>query len=279
MAHRWPIGARCVVAMSVDFDGHGNEVGLGHDPVGIRSAGGYSARRGVPRMLDLFERHAIPATFFVPGYDAEQHPDVVRRIVAAGHEVAAHGYKHERNPVPPDEEEALLRQSHEILSDLIGTPPLGWRSPGGNKSSRTLVVLRELGYIYDSSDKDYDAPYPAVVGGEPTREMIELPNNTSTLDDFPLWVEGAATTPEVLALWQAEFDALYHDTGFFMLTYHPRAGFGSGTPARARVVDRLLAYIKSFPDVHFTRLGDLARWTLDPANGFLDPPARLGGRP
>jgi peptidoglycan-N-acetylglucosamine deacetylase len=53
MAVRWPDGARCVVALTVDFDGTGNEIGLGHEPVGIHSAGGYSARRDVPRMLQL----------------------------------------------------------------------------------------------------------------------------------------------------------------------------------------------------------------------------------
>ena len=54
-------------------------------------------------------------------------------------------------------------------------------------------MLRELGYIYDASDKDYDQPYPAIVAGQPSREMIELPNNTSSLDDAPLYIAGAVT--------------------------------------------------------------------------------------
>lgn len=279
MEIRWPDGARCVALFTVDFDGTGNEVGLGFEPAGIHSAGGYSARRGIPRMLEIFERHGIPATFFVPGYDAENNPDMVRRIVAAGHEVAAHGYKHERWDVPEGEEPGLLRKSHEILTELTGTPPLGWRSPGGKKSSQTLAVLRELGYIYDSSDKDYDLPYPAVVRNEPSSQMVELPNNTSSLDDFTLYVEGAATPLEVLDLWEREFDALYHDTGYFLLTFHPRAGFGSGPPARARVIDRLIVHIMSYPGVRFARMRDLARWCLEPSHGFMNPPIRLGGRP
>ena len=279
MSPRWPNGARCVVAFTVDFDGTGNEVGQGVEPVGVRSAGAYSARRGVPRMLDIFERHGVPATFFVPGYDAEQHPQTIAAITAAGHEVAAHGYVHESFDVPLDEEERLLRKTHDILADRAGAAPLGWRSPGGKKSSRTLAVLRELGYIYDSSDKDYDQPYPAIVAGQPSRAMIELPNNTSSLDDAPLYVQGAVTPTEMLRLWQAEFDSIYNDRGYFVLTFHPRAGFGSGIPSRARVIDRLLAYIQSFPDIHITRLSDLARWCLDPANGHLDHPTWIGGRP
>jgi peptidoglycan/xylan/chitin deacetylase (PgdA/CDA1 family) len=278
MGHKWPDGKRCVVAFTVDFDGTGNERGHQHAPVGIRSAGGYSARRGVPRMLDIFDRHGIPATFFVPGYDAETNPDSVKAIVAAGHEVAAHGYVHESFDVPPDEEEALLRKSHDILTETAGTPPLGWRSPGGKKSSITLRVLRELGCIYDSSDKDYDQPYPAIVDGKQSTEMIELPNNTSSLDDAPLYISGALTPMEMLRLWMAEFDTIYNDRGYYILTYHPRSGFGSGIPSRARVIDRLLAYIGSFPDVHFTRMADLARWCLDPANGHMDHEGWIGGR-
>jgi peptidoglycan-N-acetylglucosamine deacetylase len=266
------------VVLSVDFDGTGNEVGQGWDPAGIRSAGGYSARKGIPRMLEIFRKHDVPATFFVPGFDAETSPDIVKTVVADGHEVAAHGYKHERFLVPPDEEEDLLRLSHRILTEVAGSEPRGWRSPGGMKSDRTVKVQRALGYIYDSSDKDFDRPYPAIVDGKPSEEMIELPNNTSSLDDAPLYIDGALTPAEVLDLWKAEFDTLYHDTGYYMLTYHPRSGFGSGTPSRAKVIDRLISYIKGYPDVEFIRLVDLAEWCLDPANGFMDTTVRIGAR-
>lgn len=274
----WPNGARCVVAITVDFDGTGNEIGRGLEPVGVRAAGGYSARRGIPRMLDIFARHGISVTFFVPGYDAEMNPDLVREIAAAGHEVAAHGYLHEGWAMPPDEEEALLRKSHAILTGLAGQPPRGWRSPGGMKTSRTMAVLGELGYIFDSSDKDYDQPYPAVIENAPSAAMIELPNNTSSLDDDAAYFEASWTPGEVLDLWTAEFDAIYKESGYFLLTTHPRAGFGSGQPARARAIDRLLTRMKGYPGVEFVRLGDLAAWCLDPAHGFLAPSMRLGAR-
>src|SRR5699024_3017951 len=112
----------------------------------------------------------------------------------------------------------------------------------------------------------------------PSEGMIELPNNTSSLDDAPLYIEGAATPDEVLELWKAEFDSLYHDTGYYMLTFHPRAGFGSGTPSRARVIDRLIAYIMTYPDIRFVRLVDLAEWCLDPVNGFMNTGVRIGAR-
>jgi peptidoglycan/xylan/chitin deacetylase (PgdA/CDA1 family) len=201
MERQWPGGARCVVLITVDTDATGNEVGKGLDPAGVNSLGGYSPRRGIPRLLEIFARHGIPATFFFTGYDAEQNPDVVRRVIAEGHEVAAHGYLHESWDLSLDEEERLLRKTHAILTELAGAPPLGWRSPGGQKSARTLAVLRALGYRYDSSDKDSDRPYPAVVSDQPSREMVEIPNITSTLDDAYMYGIGMMTTDEILDLW------------------------------------------------------------------------------
>lgn len=265
----WPGGARCVVALTIDFDGTGNEIGRGFDPVGIRSAGGYAARRGIPRIMDILARRGIRATFFVPGFDAETNPDLVRRIVAAGHEVAAHGYLHEGWALPPDEEEALLRKSHAILTEIAGVPPRGWRSPGGQKNARTMAVLRDLGYHFDSSDKDDDRPYLLRDADEAAPRMIELPNNTSSLDDDAFYDNLLGTPREALDVWRGEFETLYHDDGYMMLTLHPRAGFGSGQPSRARAIEHLIDHIAGFPGVRFVQLSELAAWCLDPAHGFV----------
>jgi peptidoglycan/xylan/chitin deacetylase (PgdA/CDA1 family) len=278
MTLEWPNGARCVALITVDFDGTANEVGKGLDPAGVNSLGAYSARRGIPRFLEIFDRQQIPATFFIGGYDAEENPETVKSVIAAGHEVAAHGYLHESWDISEQEEDRLLRRTHDILTEIAGTAPLGWRSPGGQKSSVTLPVLRELGCIYDSSDKDYDHPYPASINGDPTDEMVELPNNTSSLDDAPLYMNGALSADEMLQQWKAEFDEIYNGFGYYVITCHPRSGRGSGLPARARTLDRLISYIQSHPDVHFARMADLARWCLDPAHGFLGTTPAIGGR-
>ena len=124
MERQWPDGARCVVLMTVDTDATGNEVGRGIDPAGVNSLGGYSTRRGIPRLLEIFARQGIPATFFCTGYDAEQSPETIRAIIAAGQEVAAHGYLHESWDVSLEEEEMLLRKTHAILTELAGRAPL-----------------------------------------------------------------------------------------------------------------------------------------------------------
>jgi peptidoglycan/xylan/chitin deacetylase (PgdA/CDA1 family) len=256
-------GMRCVVLIGIDFDGPSHEVGRGVAPLGKNSWGRYSARCGVPRHLDMLDRHGIKATFFVPGYDAEQHPDVVREIDKRGYEVAAHGYLHEAWDLQGKEEEDLLRKTDGILSGLTGKPVLGWRSPSGRKSENTLRVLKSLGYLYDSSDKDFDLPYLARFGAGKDERIVQLPNNTYSLDDFPFYKFSYTPPSEVLAQWRSEFDYIYRTDGFFVLSVHPRAGWGSGTPSHTKVMSDLISYMKGHDGVHFMEAKTFAQWCLD----------------
>ncbi|APO78857.1 polysaccharide deacetylase protein (plasmid) [Rhizobium etli 8C-3] len=273
---RWPNAARCVVAITIDFDGPSLEIGRGRNTLGIYSHGRYSAKCGIPRYLRILEETGIPATFFVPGYDAEQHPQSVREIVGSGHEVAAHGYVHEGWDLG-DEEPFFLQKTHEILTDLVGAAPLGWRSPSGHKSAHTMRALKRLGYIYDSSDKDRDLPYLAEFGGRVHDNLIILPNNTSSLDDFPFYRVSYTPPSEVLAHWIEEYEAIRAEGGYFNLTLHPRVGYGSGSPARAHIVKELIEYIKESGDAQFVNLAQFADWCLKSPRRWLKTPPFVNG--
>lgn len=251
----WPGNARCVVIVTVDYDGPSHDVGQGYPPLGAHSTGRYSARRGVPRHLDIFARLGIKATFFVPGFDAECYPGSVADILAEGHEIGAHGYEHERVLFPPDEEERRLKLTHDILGNMMGTAPTGWRSPSGQKTHTTLKVLSALGYQYDASDKDFDAPYLLDLGDG--NQMVEIPNNTFSLDDHPWFNYSKTPVSEVLETWRQEFDSIYAERGFFFLSVHPRAGWGSGSPSRSAAMEDLLSYMQSHEGVRFMTCQDV----------------------
>lgn len=253
---------RCVVLIGIDFDGPSHEVGRGIAPLGKHSWGNYSARCGVPRHMEMLASHGVPATFFIPGYDAERHPDTIAQIDRNGFEVAAHGYLHEAWELQPDEEEQLLRKTDDILQDIVGKPVLGWRSPSGRKSERTMAVLRSMGYIYDSSDKDYDRPYRLRFGKGAEDFIVELPNNTYSLDDFPFYKFSYTPPSEVLAQWKSEFDAIYGVDRFFVFSLHPRAGWGSGTPSRTHALSEMIKYMKSHDGVRFMDYRGFAQWCL-----------------
>ena len=201
----------------------------------------------------------------MPGYDGEVAPDVIRAIAAEGHEIGAHGYCHESEYLEGEPEAQLLRRTHGILADLVGQAPVGWRNPGGMKSRSTTSVLRALGYIYDSSDKDFERPYRFEPDGPGSGAMIELPTNSALLDDGHLNPIAMLAPSQILDLWRAEFDATYAAGGYFALILHGRAWWGSGTPSRAKVLDGLIRHINAHPGVKYVRGVDLARFCLQNA--------------
>lgn len=118
---------------------------------------GYESRvqRNTEKILEILVDRGIRATFFVLGWVAERHPNLVRSMVSVGHEVASHGYEHRMvTDQTPDQFREDVRKSKRILEDLIGKPVLGYRAPSFTIVDRTkwaLQVLVEEGYRYDSS--------------------------------------------------------------------------------------------------------------------------------
>ena len=107
------------------------------------------------RILAIYERHGVKATFFTLGWIAERYPAMVRRIVAAGHELASHGYSHLR---ASDQDRAQfdndIRSSKALLEDIGGQAVLGYRAPSfsiGHRNLWALEALQEAGYRYSSS--------------------------------------------------------------------------------------------------------------------------------
>jgi peptidoglycan/xylan/chitin deacetylase (PgdA/CDA1 family) len=220
----------------------------------------------VPRFLNLLDEEGVKAAFFVPGYDAECYPEVIREIAIRGYEVGAHGYLHEMLLLPQPEEERRLKLTHQILTDVLGHAPVGWRSPGGLKTPHTLSVLHKLGYKYDCSDKDADMPYTIRLADGTS--IVELPNNTFSLDDFPFYSHSRTPVSEVLQQWMDEFESIYAERGYYLLSVHPRSSWGSGTANRANAVRKLIQYIQRHRDVVFVTPPELATWVSNHSQQF-----------
>lgn len=107
------------------------------------------------RILDLFDEADVKATFFALGWVAKRHGPLMRRIVAAGHELASHGYDHARVfTFTPKEFGEDIRKAREILEDAGGVQITGYRAPSFSIDSRTPWAYMELadqGYVYSSS--------------------------------------------------------------------------------------------------------------------------------
>lgn len=111
--------------------------------------------RNVERLLALLDEHGVRGTFFTLGWIAERYPALVRRIVEAGHELASHGYNHQR-ACDMDDRDFLedVRAAKGILEDISGQAVNGYRAPSFsiNKGNRWVYAkLEEVGYRYSSS--------------------------------------------------------------------------------------------------------------------------------
>lgn len=109
----------------------------------------------IDRILSLLDEEGAKATFFTLGWIADRHPDMVRRIVANGHELASHGWAHHRvsDQEPHEFRDDVLR-SKAILEDIGGQAILGYRAPSfsiGRNNLWALDILEEAGYRYSSS--------------------------------------------------------------------------------------------------------------------------------
>jgi peptidoglycan-N-acetylglucosamine deacetylase len=112
-------------------------------------------KEGMPILLDIYRRFGVKSTFYFTGYMAEHFPDVVRMIVADGHEVASHGYSHHVHEafdvLPPDQQEQHLEKSKKLLEDLCGQEVISFRAPALRVNEHTPVALAKTGYRTDSS--------------------------------------------------------------------------------------------------------------------------------
>ncbi len=254
LAPPWPERDQVAVAISFDPDHETIPLREGETGPGKLSQGEYGSRAAAPRILQILEHYSVPASFFMPAVSALLHPDEARAYVSAGHELAAHGWIHERNMLleRADELELMLR-SLDTLEKVAGVRPAGVRTPSWDFSANTLDIIAEAGLIYDSSLMADDSCYELVADGKPTG-IVELPVEWIR-DDAPYFMMERYSslrpyTPPraVLQMWCDEFDAAYEDGGLFQLTMHPHI---IGHRCRLVVLKELLTYISSKPRVWF----------------------------
>jgi peptidoglycan/xylan/chitin deacetylase (PgdA/CDA1 family) len=263
----WPNGARVAVGLSFDFDNETGALRDGNSSPALLSQGQYGARAGLPRVLALLERHQVPASFFVPAVSALLSPDSIQAMVRGGrHEVALHGWIHERNSALDEAtERALLVRARDTLERLAGRRPTGMRTPSWDYSAHTVKIARDMGLLYDSSLMADDRPYEVLADGQPTG-ILQLPVEW-ILDDYPYFgmdrysaVRPTMTPDEVMSVWKAEFDGAYEERGLFILTMHPHV---IGHRSRVAMLDRLITYMRSRPGVWFATHEQIARYVKE----------------
>lgn len=272
----WPDGARLAMSFVVnveegaeynpqDGDRHPEPV----DELGIalkrpvRSLGNessyrYGIRAGAPRVLALLERYRIRATFTAAAVALERAPDLARAIVAAGHEVCAHGHRWiHQFPMDEAAERDFIRKAAVSIEATTGRRPTGWLSRY-LFTERTRRLLVDEGFTYHMDDYSDDAPFWDTVDRRP---ILVLPYALDS-NDMKMWTAPALTPAEWLAYAVDTFDVLY-DEGLevprmMSLGVHLRV---IGRPGRIRALERFVQHVRARPRVWIATRQQIAeRW-------------------
>jgi peptidoglycan-N-acetylglucosamine deacetylase len=275
-------------AFGVDVDAVAGWLGSygGEDsPLDI-SRGMFAGEVGTPRLLELFRRHDIRTTWFIPGHSVETFPEQTQMVVDAGHEIGVHGYSHE-NPIAMTraQEEAVLTHCIDLVEKASGQRPTGYVAPWWEFSPVTNELLLENGIKYDHSlmhrdftpyyirvgdswtKIDYSQPAEAwmkpLVRGEET-DLIEIPASWY-LDDLPPMMfikaspnsHGFVSPRHLEELWRDQFDWVHRelDYGVVGFTIHPDV---SGRAQNLLMLERLIEHINAHDGVRWSTFDEIA---------------------
>ncbi|EFS2019152.1 polysaccharide deacetylase [Campylobacter coli] len=277
-----------LVAYGVDIDAVAGWLGSygGEDSPDDISRGLFAGEVGIPRLLKLFKKYNIPATWFAPGHSIETFPEQMKMIVDAGHEIGAHGYSHE-NPIAMSakQEEDVLLKSIELIEKISGKKPSGYVAPWWEFSNIANELLLKHGIKYDHSLMHNDfTPYYVRVGDKWTKidyskdakewmkplvrgqetDLIEIPANWY-LDDLPpmMFIKkspnsfGFVSPRDIGQMWIDQFDWVYRemDYAIFPMTIHPDV---SARPQVLLMHERIIEHINKHEGVKWVNLNDMA---------------------
>jgi len=259
----WPDGKDVAVCLTFDVDAETGPYGFGGDEYRTRlstlSDFRFSTVRGVWRILEILQRNELPATFFVPGWTAENYPHVVEAILTAGHEVGHHGYLHSStHKVPLAVQRSELERGFAALESVGAPRPRGYRSTSWEVTPETLQMVIDHGFLYDSSFMSDDRPY---IERHESLEVLELPSHWS-LDDYVYfgymldYGGNAAAASAWRENWLAEYESARDERRSVVFTCHPEI---SGRAYRAKSLERLIEEIGADGRAWFARMEEVAR--------------------
>ncbi len=277
----WPGGARLAVQFVLNYEEGGENCVLhgdaaseaflseivGAEPwpgqrhLNMESIYEYGSRVGVWRLLDLFARKRVPLTLFAVAMALERNPAVAEAAMAAGHEIASHGYRWiDYRDVPEVVERAHVEKAIEIIARLTGARPLGWYTGRNGPNTRRLVV-EAGGFLYDADAYNDDLPYWARVDGKP---HLVVPYTLDVNDMRFATPQGFNSGDQYFAYLKDSFDTLYAEGAqtprMMSVGLHCRL---VGRPGRIAALERFLDYALGHGDVWFCRRVDIARHWRD----------------
>jgi putative urate catabolism protein len=271
---RWPGGKRVALSLVLNYEEGGENTPLDGDPaseaflhevvgapptIGRRNLNTesmfeFGSRVGFWRVHRLVTSFGMPVTVFAVGQALERNPAAAQAMVAAGWEVASHGWRWiDYGELSEDEERAHLRRSVEAIERVCGVRPVGWYTGRGTEATRRLVA-ETGGFLYDSDAYADELPYWVEVAGSP---HLVVPYTLDANDFKFLLPNGFVTSHDFARYLIDALDELRAEGGRMLsVGLHCRI---VGRPGRAPGLRRFLEHVASLDDVWVATRADIAR--------------------
>jgi peptidoglycan/xylan/chitin deacetylase (PgdA/CDA1 family) len=265
----WPDRAKIAMSVGIAFEAFerrsqfSTESGPNKVDYFSLSYAEYGAKSGVWRLLDLMDELGLKASFSTNGLAAERHPNVMRELGAAGHEVVGHGWVNDElhSDDDPDREVEQIKRCVAALSQSSGMRPVGWTSPGSVGSKNTLDFLRQEGFIWNGDDASDDLPFLTATQYGP---IVTMPRTNIPQNDLIMWVAPRNPPSVFYESFRDTFDQLYAEGAngspkWIEMTLHCHM---AGRPTLIPTIRKCVAYARQHQGVWFARKRDIAEWAL-----------------
>lgn len=268
----WPEGKRCAFMLCFDLDGSTiwynklRAIPGGMEFLKGPSVGQYGPNCGADRILRILEKYGLKCTFFVPGEVARRNPDVVRRITAAGHEIAHHGLYHEDSYGDTAEAQMkIIDECQKILQDVAGKTAAGFRCTGSLLPETQKILYGRPDTLYSMFNNGEEFPRFISTGGRETN-VVHLP--CRQIDDYiqltynfyppiPTGLPRVAPYEDVLCNFIDEADATRRYGGAVATAFHPQV---SGGPGASKILEKFIQYLLGCDDVWLAQCCEVAGW-------------------
>ncbi|CAM4074270.1 polysaccharide deacetylase family protein [Bordetella bronchialis] len=264
---QWPGGENIAISVTLAFESFVNHSQITLEKTANKtdhfslSYAQYGAKAGIWRLMDLLDEFGIKSNVSTNGLAAERHPDVIRALTDAGHEVAGHAWANDilmRDDDPAAELEEI-RRCTRVLTETAGRPPSGWTSPGSAGSANTLDFLVQEGYLWNADDASDDLPFLRQTAHGP---IVIMPRTNLPHNDLWMWVLGRNPPGIIWDGFKDTFDELYREgragkPKWTEITLHAHM---AGRPTLIPTLRRCLQYAMGHEGVWWATKTQIAAW-------------------